>query len=83
MMLPGIWAQVMFDAGKNFLSGQDITHIPVYIIASTFLLHCFTCWLFVVYCGWGDLGVALSTNLAFFLNFGVCEVYMVKSKFLR
>lgn len=68
-MLFGLYVQAQFDLLRKFMIilGQPL--IPMLIQGLTLPLHILFCYLFVNKAGYGIFGVALATNLTFFINF--------------
>jgi MATE family multidrug resistance protein len=44
ILIPGIWAQSMFDATRKFLSAQFEICIPVYVQIVTLVFHVLLCY---------------------------------------
>ena len=74
ILIPGIWAQSMFDATRRFLSAQFETTIPLYVQLVTLILHFFWCYLFVIKMEGREIGAALATNITYILNFVLIEI---------
>lgn len=74
ILIPGIWAQSMFDATRKFMSAQLETLIPLYIQAGTLVIHLIICWLFVVKFGWRETGAALATDITYILNMIIIDL---------
>lgn len=68
LLIPGIWAQAMFDATRKFMSAQLEFLIPLYIQAFTLALHLIMCWVFIVHLGMRENGAILATNITYILN---------------
>ena len=73
VLIPGVWAQSMFDATRRFLSAQFETTIPLYVQLFTLILHFFWCWLFVTKMDGREVGAAMATNITYILNFIIIE----------
>ena len=83
-MIPGIWAQGMFDATRKFMSAQFETLAPTYVQTATLVLHVFCCWLFVCKFEMREVGAAVATDITFLINMIALEVYcMCDSKLQR
>ena len=74
ILIPGIWAQSMFDATRKFLSAQFEIYIPLYIQFVTLLLHFLWCWLFITVFNWRETGAALATNITYILNMVAIDI---------
>ena len=75
IMIPGIWAQSMFDATRKFLSAQFEIQVNLYVQLVTLVIHLIICWLFVVKFGWGDWGAALATDITYICNMIGIDAY--------
>ena len=83
MLLPGIWAQSMFDATRKFLSAQFVTTIPLVAQCITIVFHFFWCWLFITHLGWREAGAALATNITYIGNMVICDIWCYSNADIR
>lgn len=74
LMIPGIWAQSMFDATRKFLSAQFETTIPLYVQLVTLILHILWCYLFIIVWDGREVGAAIATNITYILNMVICDI---------
>ena len=75
ILIPGIWAQSMFDATRKFLSAQLETTIPLVTQCITLLFHFLWCWLFIVRLDMKETGAALATNITYIANMIICDIW--------
>ena len=80
ILIPGIWAQSMFDATRKFMSAQLEVMIPLYIQAVTLVIHLIICWLFVAKLGMRDTGAALATDITYILNMVLIDIVCWRSE---
>ena len=75
IMIPGVWAQSIFDATTRFLNAQYIVMISLYVQIATLIIHLMLCLLFVRVFDGQDIGVANATNVTYILNMVALEIY--------
>ena len=75
IVIPGIWAQAMFDATRKFLSAQFEIKVALYVQLVTLVFHLLWCYLFVSVFNWRDVGAAMATNLTYIGNMVGLEVF--------
>ena len=74
ILIPGIWAQSMFDATRKFLSAQFEITIPLYVQFVTLLLHFLWCYLFIIVLDGREVGAAMATNITYILNMVIVDI---------
>ena len=67
-LIPGIYAQSLFDATRRFLSAQFEQNIPLYVQLATLILHFLWCYIFIVALNLREVGAAIATNITYILN---------------
>ena len=75
ILIPGVWAQSIFDATTRFLNAQYVVMISLYVQLATLLVHLVLCLIFVKVLNGQDVGVAIATNVTFILNMFSLEIY--------
>ena len=75
ILIPGIWAQSMFDATRKFCSAQFITSVALYVQIFTLVLHFFWCWLFITHLDMKEVGAAIATNITYIANWMLQETW--------
>ena len=83
ILIPGIWAQSMFDATRKFLSAQFEIEIPLYVQFFTLVLHFLWCYLFITVMGGREVGAAMATNITYILNMIIVDVVCVRKESLK
>ena len=67
-LIPGIYAQSLFDATRRFLSAQFEQTLPLYVQLVTLIFHFLWCYLFIVVMDGREIGAAMATNITYILN---------------
>jgi len=80
VLIPGIYAQSLFDATRKFLSAQFEIKMNLYIQLCTLILHFLWCYLFIVVFDWREVGAAIATNITYIVNMICLDLYCYNSK---
>ena len=83
ILIPGIWAQSMFDATRKFLSAQFEIWIPLYIQFVTLAFHFLWCYLFITMMDGREVGAAIATNITYILNMIIIEFVCARKDSLK
>ena len=83
ILIPGIWAQTMFDTTQKFLNAQFQIAITIYVQLVTLIIHLILCYLFVRVFDGREIGAAIATNITYILNMVSLEVYCNFSKTVK
>ena len=74
MLLPGVYAQSLFDATRRFLSAQFEQSIPLYVQLVTLVFHFLWLYLFVIVWDGREVGAAMATNITYILNMVLIDI---------
>ena len=83
ILIPGIWAQSMFDATRKFLSAQFEIMVPLQVQTATLILHFLWCYLFISVWGGREVGAAMATNITYILNMIIVDIICLNKKSLK
>lgn len=83
ILIPGIWAQSMFDATRKFLSAQFEIWIPLQIQFVTLILHFLWCYLFISVWDGREVGAAIATNITYLLNMIIIDIVCMRKESLK
>ena len=83
ILIPGIWAQAMFDATTRFLNAQFEIMITLYVQIATLIVHIFLCFFFIKVLDGREIGAAMATNVTYILNLVSLELYCYCSPNLK
>jgi len=83
ILIPGTWANGIFDASRKFLSSQFEVGIPLYTQLITLVIHIVICWLLVWHFNFREVGAAIATDITYILNMIICDTWCMTKPSLR